>query len=118
MEAAPSTMRGLMMDRNRLIVAVGIALGLFLIALGAILFDIGNQAFVGGPTPEQAVTNQNLQQVWGPLLTHLGFFFLIGGLFWGAIFLESSDPFIRLILLILGLIALLLVLANSPTIFG
>ena len=45
------------------------------------------------------------------------FFFLLG-LVAAAVFIEELDIFVRLFLLILAFVALLLVLANSPTIFG
>jgi hypothetical protein len=108
----------MMMDRNRLIVTVLIGLGLLLLAIGAILVDSAQQTYVGGPTPEQAVQNANLENFWGPAVAHFGIFLFVGGLFWAAVFMESADPFVRLFLLILGFVALLLVLAGSNTIFG
>ncbi len=100
-----------------MIVVFGIGVGLLLLAGGAVLSDFGNQSYVN-PTPEQTVNSQNLRNVWGPALAHIGMFFFVGGLFIAAIFLETADPFVRLFLLILGFVALLLVLANSPTLFG
>lgn len=105
-----------MLDRNRLTVAV-IAFGLFLLAIGAVLSDLGNRSFVN-MTREQDVENANLQNVWGPLIARFGMLFFVGGLFYGAIFLETADPIVRLFMLILGFVALLLVLANSVTVFG
>ena len=107
-----------MADRNKMIAALGIGLGLLFLAVGAIATDIANTSYVGGPTPEQDVANDNLRFVWGPLITHFGMFLFVGGLFWAAIFMESADPFVRLFLLILGFVALLLVLAGSASIFG
>jgi len=45
-------------------------------------------------------------------------FFFVIGLVGAAVFVEDMDIFVRLFLLIVGFVALLLVLANSPTIFG
>jgi len=109
----------MMMDRNRLISAALIGLGLLLLAVGAILVDMGNQNWVPpSPTDAERVAAENLRDVWGPAVTHFGMFLFVGGLFWAAIFMETADPFVRLFLLILGFVALLLVLAASPTIFG
>lgn len=105
------------MDRNRLLVVAAIGLGLFFLMAGAVLSDMSN-ARVAGETQDQTNARLNLGSVWGPSLAHVGMFFFVGGLFMAAIFLEETDPFVRLFLLILGFVALLLVLANSPTIFG
>lgn len=108
-----------MMDRNRLIAAALIGLGLLFLAIGAILMDVGNTNWVPpGPTDQERVAAQNLVDVWGPAVAHFGMFLFVGGLFWAAIFMETADPFVRLFLLILGFVALLLVLAGSSTIFG
>jgi len=107
-----------MMDRNRLIVAGLIGLGLFFLAIGAILVDMSNMDYPTAPPPEVIASNNNLRLVWGPAIAHFGALLFVGGLFWAAVFMDTADPFVRLFLLILGFVALLLVLANSPTIFG
>ncbi len=107
-----------MMDRNRLIVAGLIGFGLLLLAVGAIVVDWGNTDYVGPANPDLDVTYANYRNVLGPALSHFGAFLFVGGLFWAAVFMDTADPFLRLFLLILGFVALLLVLANSPTIFG
>ncbi len=109
-----------MMDRNRLIVAGLIGLGLFFLAIGAILVDMSNMEYpsTSPPSPEVIASNNNLERVWGPAIAHFGALLFVGGLFWAAVFMDTADPFVRLFLLILGFVALLLVLANSPTIFG
>lgn len=109
-------MRGPMGDRSKMLALFGIAFGLLLIAGGAIVTDLGNTRY-SGQTPEQDIQNWNLQNVWGPLITHAGMFFFVGGLFLGAFFWETADPFVRLFMLILGFVALLLVLASTTTIF-
>jgi len=107
-----------MMDRNRLIVAGLIGLGLFFLAVGAILVDMSNMDYPSAAPPEVIASNNNLERVWGPAIAHFGALLFVGGLFWAAVFMDTADPFVRLFLLILGFVALLLVLANSPTIFG
>ncbi len=116
MQAPPPMMR-VPMDRNRLVVLAAIGLGLFFLMAGAILSDMSNSR-VNGETTDQQFARENLGLVWGPAIAHVGMFFFVGGLFLAAIVLEEMDPFVRLFLLILGFVALLLVLANSPTLFG
>ncbi|MGQ0797891.1 MAG: hypothetical protein ACT4OI_08540 [Methanobacteriota archaeon] len=106
------------MDRNRLIVAGLIGLGLFFLAIGAILVDMSNMAYPTAPPAEVIASNNNLANVWGPAIAHFGILLFVGGLFWASVFMDTADPFVRLFLLILGFVALLLVLANSPAIFG
>lgn len=107
-----------MMDRNRLIVAGLIGLGLLFLAIGAILVDVSRMDYATTPPDDVRASNNNLANVWGPAIGHFGALLFVGGLFWAAVFMDTADPFVRLFLLILGFVALLLVLANSPTIFG
>lgn len=109
-------MRGPMGDRSKMMALFAIGLGLLMIAGGAMVMDLGNMQYAN-QTNEQTTNNENLQQVWGPLITHAGMFFFVGGLFIGAFFWETADPFVRLFMLILGFVALLLVLASTATIF-
>jgi hypothetical protein len=104
-------------DRSKMMALFGIGFGLLLVAGGAMVADLGNMVYPTATTPEQDANNANLQQVWGPLITHAGMFFFVGGLFIGAFFWETADPFVRLFMLILGFVALLLVLASTTTIF-
>lgn len=119
MQAPPPPMMSapMMMDRRRTMLALAIAFGLFLLMVGAILADMSN-AQVLNETPEAAAARENLGLVWGPALAHAGMFFFVLGLVAAAVFIEEMDIFVRLFLLILAFVALLLVLANSPTIFG
>jgi hypothetical protein len=104
-------------DRSKMMAFFGIGLGLLLIAGGAMVTDLGNTVCTPA-CPADAQTNyDNMQLVWGPILTHAGMFFFVGGLFIGAFFWEAADPFVRLFMLILGFVALLLVLASTTTIF-
>ncbi|HEY5604896.1 MAG TPA: hypothetical protein VIL45_00060 [Thermoplasmata archaeon] len=105
------------MDRRRMMIGLVIAFGLFLLMVGAILADMSN-AQVLNETPEAIAARENLGLVWGPALAHAGMFFFVLGLVAAAVFIEEMDIFVRLFLLILAFVALLLVLANSPTIFG
>jgi len=107
----------MMMDRRRMMIGLVIAFGLFLLMVGAILADMSN-AQVLNETPEAIAARENLGLVWGPALAHAGMFFFVLGLVAAAVFIEEMDIFVRLFLLILAFVALLLVLANSPTIFG
>src|SRR5216117_1223939 len=95
----------MMMGRTRMMVAAAIGLGLLFLAVGAMVVDLGNQVIVS-PTPEQTAANANLRVFIGPAIAHFG------------LFLEEMDIFVRLFLLIVSFVALLLVLANSPTLFG
>jgi len=119
MQAPPPPMMSapMMMDRRRMMIGLVIAFGLFLLMVGAILADMSN-AQVLNETPEAIAARENLGLVWGPALAHAGMFFFVLGLVAAAVFIEEMDIFVRLFLLILAFVALLLVLANSPTIFG
>lgn len=108
----------MLMDRQKLMIGVAIGFGLLLLAVGAILGDMSRAAPNPGETAEAAIARQNLGLVWGPAVGHFGMFLFVGGLVMAAVFLEQTDPFVRLFLLILGFVSLLLVLANSQTIFG
>jgi len=112
-------MRGPVADLSKLIAVGGIVAGLFLIMIGAVLVDMSN-ANVDPSTETTDARNArlNLGDVWGPAVAHIGGFLFVGGLFFAAFFWEAADPFVRLFLLILGVLALLLVLASSPTLFG
>lgn len=103
-----------------MMIGLVIAFGLFLLMVGAVLVDMSN-AQVADPAAEpddQRVARENLGLVWGPALAHVGMFFFVIGLIGAAVFTEEMDTFVRLFLLVLAFVALLLVLANSPTIFG
>jgi hypothetical protein len=103
----------MMMDRKRLLVIGSIVFGLFLLFVGAAIVDSSHlTADVGTPAGNDRAT------VWGPLVAHAGMFFFVIGLIGAAVLLEDVDIFVRLFLLIVAFVALLLVLANSPTIFG
>lgn len=110
----------MMMDRKKLLVGIAIAFGLFLLFVGSVLVDMSNAAVVdpGAEPDDQRVARENLGLVWGPAVAHAGMFFFIVGLIGAAVFIEEMDAFVRLFLLILAFVALLLVLASSPTIFG
>ena len=116
----PPMMSGMMMDRKKTMIAASIVIGLFLLFVGAVLVDMSN-AVVANPAtepPDQTAARENLGLVWGPAVAHAGMFFFVIGLVGAAVFVEDMDIFVRLFLLIVGFVALLLVLANSPTIFG
>ena len=108
----------MMMDRKKTLVVFAIALGLFLLFVGAVLVDMSNAIPPPGETADQAIARENLGRVWGPAVAHAGMFFFVAGLLAAALLMEEIDIFVRLFLLILAFVALLLVLANSPTIFG
>ena len=108
----------MMTDRKKMIVGLAIAFGLFLLFVGAVLVDLSNAAPPPGETQDQAIARENLGRVWGPAVAHAGMFFFVIGLIGAAFFIEEMDIFVRLFLLIVAFVALLLVLANSPTIFG
>jgi len=100
-------------------VAAVIALGLLFLMVGAILVDLSHTVLAGNPPPQdQVIANENLGLVWGPAVAHFGIFLFVLGLFAAAVYVEDLDIFVRLFLLIVAFVALLLVLANSPTIFG
>src|SRR5436309_1879947 len=110
MMSAPMMM---MMDRKRILVTGSIVFGLFLLFLGAAIVDSSHlTADVNTPA------GNDRANVWGPMVAHAGIFFFVVGLVGAAILLEDLDIFVRLFLLIVAFVALLLVLANSPTIFG
>jgi len=112
-------MSGMMMDRKKTMIAAAIVIGLFLLFVGAVLVDMSKAAVADPNEPaDQRVARQNLGLVWGPAVSHAGMFFFVIGLVGAAVFVEDMDIFVRLFLLIVGFVALLLVLANSPTIFG
>ena len=107
----------MMMGRTRMMVAAAIGLGLLFLAVGAMVVDLGKQVLVS-PTQEQTAANANLRVFIGPAIAHFGMFLFVVGLIGAALFLEEMDIFVRLFLLIVSFVALLLVLANSPTLFG
>jgi ABC-type Na+ efflux pump permease subunit len=96
-----------MVSRSRLIVAVVVGLGLFLLFIGAAFTNAGHTQSV----------NNNLVAVWGPTFMAFGLFLLVGGLLFGAAVLEDLDIFVRLFLMILGFVAVLLILASPATFF-
>ncbi len=106
------------MDRKRMGIGFLLIAGLLFLAAGAMLVDASRSQFASTPTPEQSAAQANLGLVWGPAIAHFGMFLLVAGLLGAAILLEDLDVFVRLFLLILSFVALLLVLASSPTIFG
>lgn len=110
-------MRGPVSDLSKLIAVGGIVAGLFFLMIGAVLADLGN-ANVVNETQEAQAQRENMRDVYGPLVAHIGAFFFVAGLFFAAFFWEAGDPFVRMFLLILGVVTLLLVLASSPTLFG
>ena len=114
----PPMMRGPDSGLYRLIAIGGIVLGLLLLAVGAVLADMSNADFDPNEPEADTRARNNLGLVWGPAIAPLGAFLFVGGLFLAAFFVEFADAFVRLFLLILGVLALLLVLANSPTLFG
>jgi len=100
-----------------MLVVFAVGLGLFLIMAGAIVAKLGDQKFVN-QTNEQTIANDNLKNVWGPILINAGMFFFVSGLVFAAIALAELDPLVRLFLLIVAFVALLLILVRSPTVFG
>ena len=96
-----------------MLVIGSIVFGLFLLFLGAAIIDSSRLTSDAG-TP----AGMDRANVWGPVVAHAGMFFFVLGLVAAAVFLEDLDIFVRLFLLIVAFVALLLVLANSPTIFG
>ncbi len=108
----------MMMDRKKMMVALAIAGGLFFLMAGAILVDLGNTSQKPTDSTDAPLYRADLRNVWGPLVMHFGVFLFVLGLLAAALMLEELDVFVRLFLLILAFVALLLVLANSPTIFG
>jgi hypothetical protein len=108
----------MMMDRRKVMVAAVIALGLLFLMVGAMLVDLSHTVLPSTATADQVIAQENLGQVWGPLVAHFGIFLFVLGLFAAAVYVEDLDIFVRLFLLIVAFVALLLVLANSPTIFG
>jgi len=107
----------MMMDRKKIMIAAVIALGLLFLMVGAILVDMSKMVVIN-ETQEAAAARANLGTVWGPAVAHFGIFLFVLGLFAAAVYAEDLDVFVRLFLLIVAFVALLLVLANSPTIFG
>src|SRR2546425_10182994 len=107
----------MMMDRRKVMIAAVIALGLLFLMIGAILVDVSKMVVIN-ETQEAAAARANLGTVWGPAGAHFGIFLLVLGSFAAAVYVEDLDVFVRLFLLIVAFVALLLFLANSPTIFG
>lgn len=107
----------MMMDRRKMFVGFLVFVGLLLLAVGAIVVDNSRQEILD-PTPEQIRDQTNARVFWGPAIAHGGMFLLITGLLGAVVFLQDLDVFSRLFLLILSFVSLLLILANSPTIFG
>ncbi len=103
----------MMMSRKKVLVAASITLGLFLLFVGAVLIDASRLTSNVG-----TASGTDLRNAWGPALAHAGMFFFVIGLVGAAVFMEDMDIFVRLFLLIVAFVALLLVLASSPTIFG
>lgn len=101
-----------------MLVAGAIVFGLLLLFVGAILVSMSNAAHPAAETEEQRIARLNLGLVVGPIFAHIGMFFFIVGLIGAALMLEDFDVFVRLFLLIVAFVAVLLVLANSPTLFG
>jgi len=108
----------MMMDRNRLVVLVTIALGLFLLFVGAVLVDMSHAAAPSTESEEATIARANLGLVYGPAVAHAGMFFFVIGLIGAVVLLEELDIFVRLFLIILAFVSLLLILASSNTIFG
>jgi hypothetical protein len=108
----PPPMMSAPMNRKRMLIVASIVFGLFLLFLGAVLIDASNLASQRG-TPG----GTDLATAWGPAVAHAGMFFFVVGLIAAAVFLEELDMFVRLFLLIVAFVAILLVLAGSPTIF-
>ena len=103
-----------------MLVALAIGFGLLLLFVGAVLINVSHSAVAnpGSEPADQRVARENLGLVWGPAVANIGMFFFVAGLIGAAIMMEEGDPFVRLFLLILAFVALLLILARSPTIFG
>src|SRR2546430_50038 len=104
--------------RWNMCMASAIALVLVFRMNGAILNDVSRTAQSPGEPADAALARADLANVWGPLVAHFGIFLFVLGLFAAAVYAEDLDVFVRLFLLIVAFVALLLVLANSPTIFG
>ena len=113
----PMMRRPFMMDRKKTLVIAAIGIGLLFVMIGAILVDASNQIVIN-ETPEAAAARENLRTAWGPAVAHFGMFLFVAGLVAAALLLEEMDIFVRLFMLIVAFVALLMVLANSPTIFG
>jgi len=108
----------MMMGRKKMMVAGLIAAGLLFLMIGAIIVDVSRTAPRPGEPAEAALNRADLGNVWGPAIGHFGIFLLVLGLVAAAVLVEDMDVFVRLFLLIVAFVALLLVLASSPTIFG
>lgn len=111
----PMSMRGLL-DARRIGIAF-VALGLLFMMGGALAGD-ASQNIPATETPEATANRENLGRAWAPAIAHIGAFFFVSGLLLMALFVEAQDIFVRLFLLILAFLALLLVLADSTTLFG
>lgn len=108
----------MMMNRRKIIVAGLIAAGLLFLMIGAIVVDVSRAAPRPGEPADAALNRADLANVWGPAISHFGIFLFVLGLVAAAILVEDMDVFVKLFLLIVAFVALLLVLASSPTIFG
>jgi asparagine N-glycosylation enzyme membrane subunit Stt3 len=109
------SMRGLLDSRR---IGIGlVVLGLLFMMAGALAGD-ASQNIPATETAEQTANRENLGRAWAPALGHIGAFFFVSGLLLMALFVQAQDIFVRLFLLILAFLALLLVLANSSTLFG
>jgi hypothetical protein len=114
----PPMMRGPMMLLDSRRIGIGaVVFGLLFMMVGAVLVD-ASQNIPSTETPEAEANRENLGRAWGPGFAHFGAFLLVSGLLLTALFVEATDIFVRLFMLILAFLALLLVLANSPTLFG
>lgn len=108
MQGPPPAMQPMMRDRNRLIVAFLVALGLLFVMAGAIIANYSNVS---------TSTNPDLATFWGPAIEDVGMFLFVLGLLAAALMIEDLDPFVRLFVLILAFVAVLLFLASHSTIF-
>lgn len=113
----PPMMRASMMLDPRRLGILAIVIGLLFIMIGALFGDM-SQNIPPNESAEAATHRANLGRAWSPGFAHFGAFVFVSGLLLTAMFVESVDIFVRLFLLILAFLALLLVLANSPTLFG
>jgi uncharacterized membrane protein len=113
----PPMMRGSMMLDSRRIGIGAIVVGLLFMMIGALLVD-ASRNIPSTETDEATANRENLGRAWGPALSHVGAFAFVAGLLLTALFVETTDIFVRLFMLVLAFLALLLVLANSPTLFG
>ncbi len=104
----PPMMRGYGMSRMQLTVVAAVGLGLLLLAIGAVVVNLGNNP---------SGSNQSLVLTWGPVIMDFGLWLLVGGIILAAVTMENLDVFVRLFLMILAFVALLLVVANPKGFF-